>query len=115
VIVAHRSYYQSVRYADPFASAEWYAGSHWRNRTQLLARGAGGGYWTTVHPGGVTLPREDLTPSDIPNMMSEIVLFPAVQRLAHRSPVAVLIPDDISATAVPPFESRPDVIGRRYV
>jgi len=71
----------------------------------------------------VTLPREDLTPSDIPNMMSETVLFPVPQRLAQKSPVAVLIPEDISATAVPPgewkfhsflkilFESRPDVIG----
>jgi len=31
-------------------------------------------------------------------MMSEIVLFPVVQRLTQRSPVAVLIPEDISAT-----------------
>jgi len=44
-------------------------------------------------------------------MMSETVLFPVPQRLAQKSPVAVLIPEDISATAVPPFESRPDVIG----
>ena len=36
---------------------------------------------------------------------------PVAHRLAQRSPVAVLIPEDISATAVPPFESRPDVIG----
>jgi len=55
-------------------------------------------------------------------MMTEIVLFPVVQRPDQRSPVAVLIPEDISATAVPPgerkfhsflkilFESRPDVI-----
>jgi hypothetical protein len=35
-------------------------------------------------------------------MMSAIVLFPVAQRLARRSPVAVLIPEDISATAVPP-------------
>lgn len=56
-------------------------------------------------------PTIELSAFDIPNMMSEIVLFPVVQRLAQRSPVAVLIPEDISATAVPPFESRPDVIG----
>ena len=43
--------------------------------------------------------------------MSEIVLFPVVQLLTQRSPVAVLIPEDIGATAVPPFESRPGVIG----
>jgi len=29
--------------------------------------------------------------------------------------VAILIPQDISATAVPPFESGPDVIGRKSV
>jgi hypothetical protein len=29
--------------------------------------------------------------------------------------VAILIHEDISATAVPPFESRPDVIGRQSV
>ena len=68
-------------------------------------------------------PRHDLTRYDILNMMSETVLFPVPQRLAKRSPVAVLIPEDISATAVSPgerkfhsflkflFESRPDVIG----
>jgi UvrD-like helicase C-terminal domain len=68
-------------------------------------------------------PTIELTAFDIPNMMSEIVLFPVPQRLAQRSPVAVLIPEDISATAVPPgerkfhsflkilFESRPDVVG----
>ena len=56
-------------------------------------------------------------------MMSEIVFLPVVQCLAQRSSVAVLIPEDISATAVSPgerkfhsflkilFESRPDVIG----
>jgi hypothetical protein len=55
--------------------------------------------------------------------MSKIVLFPVVQRLAQWSPVAVLIPEDISATAVPHgerkfhsflkilFEARPDVSG----
>jgi hypothetical protein len=68
-------------------------------------------------------PTIELTTFDIPNMMSEIVLFPVAQRLTQRSPLAVLIPEDISATAVPPeerkfhsflkilFESRPDVIG----
>jgi hypothetical protein len=67
-------------------------------------------------------PTIELTAFDIPNMMSEIVLFPVVQSLTQRSPVAALIPEDISATAVPPgerkfhsflkilFESRPDVI-----
>jgi len=29
--------------------------------------------------------------------------------------VAILIPEDIGATVVPPFDSRPDVIGRRSV
>jgi hypothetical protein len=48
-------------------------------------------------------------------MMSEIVLLPAVKRIAQRSPVAVLIPQDISATVVPPSDFRPDVIGRRSV
>ena len=55
--------------------------------------------------------------------MSKIVLFPVVQRLAQWSPVAVLIPEDISVTAVPHgerkfhsflkilFEARPDVSG----
>src|SRR5450759_568858 len=56
-------------------------------------------------------------------MMTYFVLFPVANRFAQRSPVAILIPEDISATAVPPgerifhsflkilFESRPDVIG----
>jgi hypothetical protein len=35
-------------------------------------------------------------------MMTEFVLFPVVKRFAQRSPVAVLIPEDISAMAVPP-------------
>lgn len=48
-------------------------------------------------------------------MISEIVLLPVVQRLAQRSSVAVLIPQDISAAVVPPFDFRPDVIGRRSV
>ena len=64
-----------------------------------------------------------MTPFGIPNMMSEIVLFSVVKRFAGRSPVAVLIPEDISMMAVPPgerkfylfpkilFESRTDVIG----
>ncbi len=64
-----------------------------------------------------------MTRFDIPNMMKEIVLLPGVQHLAQRSSVAILIPEDISATAVPPgerkfhsflkilFDSRPDVIG----
>jgi hypothetical protein len=55
--------------------------------------------------------------------MSKIVLFSVVQRLSQGSPVAVLIPEDISATAVPHgerefhsflkilFEARPDVSG----
>ena len=55
--------------------------------------------------------------------MSKIVLFPVVQRLAQWSPVAVLIPEGIRATAGPPgerkfhsflkilFEARPDVSG----
>jgi hypothetical protein len=34
-------------------------------------------------------------------MMSKVVLFPVVLRIVYRSPVAVLIPGDISATAVP--------------
>ena len=63
-----------------------------------------------------------MTPSGIPNMMSAIVLSLVAQHLARRNPVAVLIPEDISATAVPPgerkfhsflkilFDSRPDVI-----
>ena len=42
-------------------------------------------------------PTIELTAFDIPNMMSEIVLLPVVQRLAQRSPVAVLIPEDISS------------------
>ena len=47
---------------------------------------------------------EDLTRYGILTMMSEIVFLPVVQCLAQRSPVAVLIPQDISATAVPPGE-----------
>jgi hypothetical protein len=31
-------------------------------------------------------------------MMTEFVLFPVAKRFAQRSPVAVLIPEDISAT-----------------
>jgi hypothetical protein len=38
--------------------------------------------------------------------MSEIVLLPVVQRLAQMSPVAIFIPQDISATAVPPGERK---------
>jgi hypothetical protein len=40
-------------------------------------------------------PTIELTAFDIPNMMSEIVLLPVVQCLAQRSPVAVLISEDI--------------------
>ena len=47
---------------------------------------------------------EDLTRYGIPNMMSKIVLLPVVQWLAQRSPVAILIPEDINATAVPHVE-----------
>lgn len=55
--------------------------------------------------------------------MSKIVLFPVVPRLSQWSPVAVLIPEIISATSVPHrerklhsflkilFEARPDVSG----
>lgn len=56
---------------------------------------------------------EDLTRYGILTMMSEIVLLPVVKRIAQRSSVAVLIPQDISATVVPPFDFRPDVIGWR--
>ncbi|MHB1040611.1 MAG: hypothetical protein ACYC34_09810, partial [Desulfobacteria bacterium] len=52
-----------------------------------------------------------MTRYGILTMMSEIVFLPVVQCLAQRSTVAILIPEDISATAVPPFDSRADVIG----
>ena len=59
----------------------------------------------------IVLPMNELISLGITNMMLGFVLSPVAQRLAQRSLVAVLIPEDISATAVPPFESRPDVIG----
>ena len=64
----------------------------------------------------------ELTLCDIANMMWENAPFHIGQRRAQRSPVAVLIPEDISASAVTPgerkfhfflkvlFYSRPDVI-----
>jgi hypothetical protein len=59
----------------------------------------------------IVLPMNELISLYISNIMHLFVLFPVAQRLAQRSLVAVLIPEDSSATAVPPFESRPDVVG----
>ncbi len=42
-----------------------------------------------------------MTRYGILTMMSEIVFLPVVQCLAQRSPVALIIPHDISTTAIP--------------
>jgi len=104
--VAHRSYHRPVPLRRSVRFCARQAGPHWRNQTRPPARR-----------------RYELTPTGITDMMTEIVLFPVVHRPDQRSPVEVLISEDIGATAVPPgerkfhsflkllFEFPPDVIG----